>query len=362
MTVRAALPAGSGVRVIAAPCNLGLRPLRPGHIPGTWRAPAALIAKGLMTAVGSETLVELPRPSYSSEPQSGTRLLNGPALRAFNLALAEEVDRSLDDGKYPLVVGGDCSVLLGALAGARRHGPLALVHIDGHSDFRHPGNYDPARSLGAVAGMDLALATGRGEALMTDWPDVPTPLVADDLVVQLGEREGHDPDFAWPDVNQTKMTRIDVFEANRIGPVEVIRRIQDALASSPTPRFWLHIDVDVLDQSDMPAVDSPGSPGIAIDDLALIGSTLVGFEQCVGMTLTVFDPDLDVDDQYAQAIVSLISRFAFDLVLSKTVSSDPNQITENVTLANAIANGPPRSRGAVNSGKRSNNPVRNEGT
>ena len=45
-----------------------------------------------------------------------------------------------------------CSILLGALAGARRHGPLSLVHVDGHSDFRHPGNYDSAAQLGAVAG------------------------------------------------------------------------------------------------------------------------------------------------------------------------------------------------------------------
>jgi hypothetical protein len=71
--------------------------------------------------------------------------------------------------------------------------PLSLVHIDGHSDFRRPGNYDSAAMLGVVAGMDLA--TGRGEALLTDWPDAPAPLVTDEQVVQIGEREGRDADF-----------------------------------------------------------------------------------------------------------------------------------------------------------------------
>lgn len=70
---------------------------------------------------------------------------------------------SWDTIEFTLVIGGDCSILLGALAGARQAGPLSLIHIDGHSDFRHPGNYDPEQTLGTVAGMDLALATGRGE-------------------------------------------------------------------------------------------------------------------------------------------------------------------------------------------------------
>jgi arginase len=161
------------MQVVMAPSNLGLRPLRPGHEPGTWRAPAALLAAGLLDAIGRPAVIELPRPTYSPDPQPGTRLLNGHAMRAFNLALAQVVRDVLHHDEFVLVIGGDCSILLGALAGARQRGPLSLVHIDGHSDFRHPGNYDPERSLGAVAGMDLALATGRGEALGTEWPGVP---------------------------------------------------------------------------------------------------------------------------------------------------------------------------------------------
>ena len=164
---------GKGIALIKAPSNLGLRPPPSGREPGTWQAPAVLAGAGLDAGVRPEEIIELERPPYDFAAQPGTRLRNGATMRRFNEAVANAVAHALAVGRFPVVIGGDCSILLGVLAGARRQGELSLVHIDGHSDFRHPGNYDPTSVLGAVAGMDLALATGRGEALMTDWDGRP---------------------------------------------------------------------------------------------------------------------------------------------------------------------------------------------
>lgn len=292
--------------LIRAPCNLGLRPPAPGRQPATWRAPQALTDAGLVEAVSPTTVLDLSRPLYDPGQESGTRLLNGHRLRAFNLDLAGLVTRALGMGQFPLVVGGDCSVLLGALAGVRRAGPVSLVHVDGHSDFRHPGNYDPAATLGAVAGMDLALATGRGEALMADWPGVTSPLVPDEQVVQIGEREGHSPGFAWPDVNDTAMTRMDVFTARRLGPLAVLARTRATIDQEPGWPFWVHFDVDVLDQAVMPAVDTPGSPGLDPEDVTAILRPLVSDPRCCGMTVTIFDPDLDASGHCAALLVGLL--------------------------------------------------------
>lgn len=291
--------------LIRAPSNLGLRPLRPGHVPGTWRAPQALSEAGLIEVLAPAKVVDLERRAYSTEPRPGTRLRNGPAIRRFNLELAEIVAGALGRGEFPLVIGGDCSILLGALAAARRSGPLALVHVDGHSDFRHPGNYDVAAALGSAAGMDLALATGRGEPLLADWPGIAGPLVADEQVIQIGERESRDADFAWPDINSTAMTLIDVFAARELGAAKVLDKTRAALARSP---YWLHLDIDVLDQTVMPAVDSPGSPGIDPDDLFAILSALVAGPACIGMDMTIFDPDLDPTGDLAALLVSLLGR------------------------------------------------------
>lgn len=299
------------MRVITAPSNLGLRPQRPDREPGTWRAPEALLAAGLLEAIGMPPVIGLTRPIYSSAPQAGTRIRNGRTMRDFNLALAEAVRTARRGGEFALVIGGDCSILMGALAGAREEGRLALIHIDGHSDFRHPGNHDFDRDPGAAAGMDLALVTGRGEPLGTDWPGVDGPLVADADVVQLGERESHDADFAWPDVNDTAIVTIDVFEAAAIGVQGVAARIADMLAAGRHAGFWVHLDVDVLDQDVMRAVDSPGSPGIVPEDLIAILKPLVADQRCRGMTVTVFDPDLDPDGRYAATIVALMAQLPF---------------------------------------------------
>jgi arginase len=299
------------MQLIVAPSNLGLSPLEPNHEPGTWRAPDALIRAGLLGRLNVASYRELPRPAYSIKAQPDTRLRNGHCIRSFNLELADLVREACLKGDFALVIGGDCSILLGALAGARVKGPVSLVHIDGHSDFRHPGNYDPEESLGAVAGMDLALATGRGEMLLTDWPGVPGPLVLDCHVVQLGEREGHASDFAWPDVNDTAINRIDIFEALAIGPGAVVNSIHETVNKMPEQGFWIHLDVDVLDQAIMPAVDSPGSPGLAPDDLVTILTPLIADSRCIGMTVTVFDPDLDPDEQYASVIVDILAQLPF---------------------------------------------------
>jgi arginase len=291
--------------LVAAPSNLGLRPLRPGHVPGTWQAPEALARAGLDAALAPSRKVALPRPAYEIEAQPGTRLRNGHGIRAFNLMLADAVAAAVVAGARPVVVGGDCSILLGALAGGRRLGPLSLVHVDGHSDFRHPGNYDSAAMLGSVAGMDLALATGRGEALLSDWPDAPAPLVPDAQVVQIGEREGRNADFAWADVNDTAITRIDVFTAREIGVAGVIARTHATLDRTGWP-FWLHFDVDVLDQAIMPAVDSPGSPGIDPADLVALLRRLVNDARCAGLTVTIYDPSLDPAGTCARRIVALL--------------------------------------------------------
>ena len=299
------------MQVIAAPSNLGLRPLRPGHEPGTWRAPAALFDAGLLEALGRPPVIALPRPIYSIEPQADTRIRNGRTIRKFNLLLAAAVRTARRKNAFALVIGGDCSVLLGALAGARAEGPLFLIHIDGHSDFRHPDNYDFDRDLGSAAGIDLALATGRGEGLATDWPGVTSPLVVDSHVIQLGERENRDPDFAWPDVNDTAITRIDIFEVLAIGADGVAARIAEVLATAPHQGLWIHLDVDVLDQTVMPAVDSPGSPGMTAASLVAILGPLVADPRCRGMTVTVFDPDLDPDGRHAATLVSLLAPLPF---------------------------------------------------
>ncbi|MGH8129818.1 MAG: arginase family protein, partial [Steroidobacteraceae bacterium] len=101
-----------------APSNLGLRP-EDGKQPGTWRAPQVLMKAGLADAVAAAEIIQLERPAYTFEAQDGTRIRNGKTIRAFSLDLAGKVRDILRAERFPVVVGGDCSILLGCLYGAR---------------------------------------------------------------------------------------------------------------------------------------------------------------------------------------------------------------------------------------------------
>ncbi|MBV2153351.1 arginase family protein [Kitasatospora sp. SUK 42] len=292
--------AAAAVELIAAPSNLGLRPPVPGHEPGAWRAPQALLSAGLEARLQPARVVELDRPPYDFAAQPLTRIRNGMTIHGHALELGEAVRAALAASRFPVVLGGDCSILLGCLLGARRDGRCGLVHLDGHSDFRHPGNSDVATSpsLGTAAGMDLALATGRGEPLLTEWPAVDGPLVADEDVCQIGDRESEE----IPPV-----TRFTAQEIERIGIAELGGQVTAWLERRGLDRVWLHLDLDVLDERVLPAVDTPGSPGMDFPELGALVSTLVGTGRVVGLDIAIYDPELDPDGVYAAPIVDFLT-------------------------------------------------------
>lgn len=298
------------ISVISSPISLGLRPGDRGQEPGTWRAPEVLLAAGLAEKVGARQRIALARPRYDFDEQTGTRIRNGNSLRTFMLELANKVEAELVARRFPLVLGGDCSVMLGCLFGARRAGGRGLVHVDGHSDFFHPGNYDTKSRLGSAAGMDLALATGRGEALLTQWPEVEGPLVADEDAVQAGERDALQPDYKnyYADVQNTAITRLLIQQIQREGIPRTTERIVARLAERGIDRAWVHVDLDVLDEKVMNAVDSPGTPGFDFTQLAELLRALIGSGRVIGLNAGIYDPDLDRAHRFAKPIADCLAR------------------------------------------------------
>lgn len=78
----------------------------------------------------------------------------------------------------------------------------------------------------------------------------------------------------------------------------------DGLRSAAGPDYWLQVDVDVLDPSIMPAVDSPDGGGITASQLTELLRTLVS--DAVGASVTVFDRDLDPHGDYARLLVDVL--------------------------------------------------------
>lgn len=189
-------------------------------------------------------------------------------------------------GDFPLVLGGDCSIQLGASLALRRIGRYGIAAIDGSADFRHTGN---SPSVGAAGGEELAIATGRGQVDLSDIEGL-RPYIRDEDVRLFGIRDG-DEDLA--ELAELRIPTVPVGEIREGGAADVAGAVLQTLEAPVTDGFWVHLDADVLDPEVMPAVDAPDPGGLLPAELTSLLRVLVRSERCVGLNVTIYDPDLD---------------------------------------------------------------------
>src|SRR5215470_19762716 len=146
---RSAVPSAAGVRRIAvldAPSNLGLRPPTVSSVPGCAKAPGALRDQGLVGRLRARDAGCVTPPRFDpGDWRPGDGVCHAAEIGHYSRKLADRIGTILEAGEFPVVLGGDCSILLGSALAMRRRAvedelPYGLVYIDGHSDFRHPGN------------------------------------------------------------------------------------------------------------------------------------------------------------------------------------------------------------------------------
>jgi arginase len=235
-------------------------------------------------------------------PVTGVR--NGEALRVFSINLAERIESFVRAGTFPVVLGGDCSILVGNMLALRRIGRFGLAFLDGHLDFRHPGN---SELVGAAAGADLALVTGRGPDRIADIDGL-GPLVRDGDVIALGEREDY-PE--WRDIHETDITVWDLGELRALGSAQAALKFVGRMEAGGVDGFWIHLDADVLDDAIMPAVDSRQPGGLSHSELVELLRGLLRSGLAVGIEVTIFDPELDPTGEIAEGFAgALVEAFS----------------------------------------------------
>lgn len=285
------------ISLLDAPSNLGLRPPEAGSVPGCYKLPWALRDRGLPGLLGAQEAGSLAPPRYRAEWQPGDGDRNAEAIAAYSTALAARTGQILDAGNFPLVLGGDCSILIGNLLALKARGRYGLVFLDAHSDFRHEGN---APAIGAAAGEDLAIVTGRGDRRLVDLDGL-GPYVREQDVALLGVRSNDD---GLPELRALGACILTSQETRDLGEAAAQRAL--AAATEQTAGFWIHLDFDVVDSSEMQAVDCPEPDGLSFAELTGLVGLLVDSPHCVGLELTIYDPDLDPDGSQADAIVRFL--------------------------------------------------------
>jgi arginase len=282
--------------IIDAPSILGLRQTGVEHLP------EALKAAGLMSELRAEYGGLVSPLSYSSERDKLTLLLNPDSIRAFSLQLADTVAFVLHKKRFPLVLGGDCSILIGSLLALRRLGTYGLFFIDGHADFYQP----QASTTGEVADMDLAIVSGRGPNVLTNINGL-KPLVRDQDIIVFGYRDAKQAaSYGSQDVRDTKMHVFDLPYIRKTGTITAVAsQAVEMMVNDELDGFWIHLDADVLDDSIMPAVDYRlGGGGLSFSELSELLKTVITSDRAVGMDITILNPLLDLDGSITRRFVS----------------------------------------------------------
>jgi arginase len=292
-----------GIVLIDAPSNLGLKRPAPDREPGVRFAPWQLRRLDLAARLAATDGGSVEPPAYTGQREAaGT--LHAPLLGQYALALAAALEPVLARGDFPLVLGGDCSILLGGALALRRRGRHGLVFLDGHRDLLRPED----TTHGAAAGMDLAFATGHGPTLLVRI-DGHLPLVAPEDVLLFGYRDEdrwYAPELLA--VAAASMRAISLQEARQQDIDRVFARRLAQLLETPVDGFWLHLDVDVLDDAAMSAVDARQPDGMTRDELARLLVAAIASGRCVGLQVCNYDPERDPGMACGRVLVDVLAE------------------------------------------------------
>jgi arginase len=220
-------------------------------------------------------------------------------------AVAGAVAEAIGRGERPLVVGGDCSLLVGAAAALRRDGADAgLVFVDGHGDY-----WDGASSpTGESADMELSILHGGPPPELAGLGGAEPPLIAPKLTAILGHRPADlDPEVAEERARiPGSVAQVDAPAIRERGAAETAREVLAGLGDAR--RLWLHIDLDALDAEDLPAVSYPLARGLSWEELGELIEPVAADERLVGASVADYNPDLDPGGRYAPRIVEVLGR------------------------------------------------------
>ena len=286
--------------LIGAPSSAG------AYAPSQEKAPVAFRRHGLVAALAECGLRvndrgDVPGFRWRPDPQR-PKAMNLDAVRATAAAVAEKVGEALANDEAALVLGGDCTVELGTVAGAlREEHAVGLVYIDLDVDLNAPETSDGALDWTGVA--HLLDRPGTEAALSALGPRRPMLAPADILY------------FAADNIAPAEAEAMAALDLERIGlaevkedPVGAARRA--AAWGAQYDRLLIHLDVDVLSFTDFPIAENVRRcDGLSFDALSAALVPLVTAPNWRALTVTEVNPDHAPDEREAFArLIAMLSK------------------------------------------------------
>jgi arginase len=289
------------LRLIGVPSSAG------AHAPGLERGPAHLRAAGIaeeLRAAGLDVVDGGDLPVALFDPaRSGSGARNLPAVLGTVRRVAGAVADARRRGEVPVLLGGDCTLALGAVLGLRAAGYAdpGVFYLDGDADLD-----TPAEGWGVLDSCGVAHLLGDGDPELAGL--VPGgPLLGPDGIVLFGFHPAQLSPGQWRRYAAHRLTGVPVTD---IPPGRAAELAAGALRPLAGRRaLVLHLDVDVIDYAALPLADCPryhGGLSLA-DTMAAVTAAAQGAGLCC-LTLTEVNPDHDRSGALARTLIKAWSR------------------------------------------------------
>ncbi len=282
--------------ILELPFNLGLREPSPGKEPGVKNLPEHFKQHGFHELLKPEATRKLSAPPYQAVRDKESGVLNVREIADYANNQSHLLQSILSEKFFPIAIGGDCSILIGNALALKKLGRYGLFYLDGHTDYMHPGFSES----GGAAGMDLGIVTGYGHESLTNIEEL-QPYFKQEHVWCVGNRE-YDQEYV-NEIRQSAIQYVDLQRLREEGIAACAEAFLQMVHKEKLDGFWIHIDVDVLNDNIMPAVDSRAPDGLSYEEFNKILGLLLKDEKATGLEITILDPDLDPTGEYAKNFI-----------------------------------------------------------
>ncbi len=224
---------------------------------------------------------------------------NLPEVVQVNEHLAQMVSKEVNNGRFPLVLGGDHSIAIGSLAGVAKHyNNLGVIWYDAHGDL----NTSETSPSGNIHGMPLAASLGYGSDELTNVFGY-RPKVKCENVVVIGARSLDKGEKEF--IRQKGIRVYTMHEIDRLGMSKVI---EDSLhyLQERTDGIHLSLDLDALDPTEAPGVGTPVIGGLTYRESHLAMEMIAEANVLVSAEVVEVNPILDEKNKTADLAVGLI--------------------------------------------------------
>ncbi len=282
--------------ILEFPSNLGLKETVAGKEPGVKNLPDFLQKHNFHSLLNPTNIFRLNPPTYSMTLDETSGVRNADQILNYAEEQSQLLETVLSENKFPIVLGGDCSILIGNSLALKNIGTFALFFLDGHTDFMWPA----LSQTGGAAGMDLAIVSGYGHNKLTDI-NGQKPYFKEEHIWCVGNRDYEE--WYVKAIMDSSINYIDLNSLRQIGIKKCITDFLQMVEKEKLDGFWIHIDVDVLNDILMPAVDSRQEDGLDYNEFNEIMRLLLIETKATGLEITILDPDLDTSGEYTKHFV-----------------------------------------------------------